>query len=303
MRPEFQAILLLADPRPSPSSLARFEQLLRGRFDWSLFVCTCEEQALAPFIFFQLRRLGLYTLVPTDPAFRLRDAYETAARHNTILLQDLQRVGEAFHRHGITWLPIGGTALVSRGFFPDRGLHALRFLDLMIHPDATQQAIHVLKSEGFRRLEAETWVNPRGTRLQLNTSVEGFRGRLNLRDFQSNFLACLHDQLLREAQGEGGNALRAHVNLWFLNAALRPARRIRQAPDLSTARLRNLLARQTNNHGSFHGWLRPLFSTRTEMRHHPAETATRFGLVRLYARRLLPLLRHSLRSYLGREAG
>ncbi len=319
MRPEYKALLLLTEPERA----IRYERRLiewfrRPDFDWALFTNTAEGKLVAPFVLLQLRRHELLDLVPPVWRAKMRDVYETVAMRNAVLLHDLAAAGKTLAAAGIEWIPLKGSALLSRGVYPDRGLRLLSDLDVLVRPERCEEAFELLKRQGYRVLvdnepdarHMPPLVNSRGTVIELHRGI-GNQVALHVPvifdEFRDNFYESLRTHLCLHHDRDAKLLLRGQVDLWFLNKAL-VANGLRPSPIFEN---RGAIARTLPVSNRYEevlytrpeGWWRLLFPRREEMEKRHGDAARGAGIYRLYAARLvrlrrqLPTLTRNLGSY------
>ena len=121
--------------------------------DWQMFVALARDHFVVPLVHSRIR-LGMPE-VPDSVQSYLRDECDRAALRNLQIAARLVAIAEAFSAADISVVPLKGICLAAR-YYSDVGLRSTNDIDLLIDPQDFQQALHVLRELGYRRVSNET---------------------------------------------------------------------------------------------------------------------------------------------------
>ncbi len=124
-----------------------------GDDDWRIVEPMAETEGVAPLLYWKLKHWLeggqgaahaklLYLVERLAPAY-----YETLA-HNTVLLQELERILAAFEKAGIAVLVLKGAAL-AQTVYEDIGLRPMNDIDLLVQPSTASLAQGILETAGY----------------------------------------------------------------------------------------------------------------------------------------------------------
>lgn len=135
-------------PRPTPLDLTRTRELLLNDLDWEYLFNFAERQALAPFLYHQLNKIGA-DVVPRDYWQRLKTSYQANVARSIVLTDELLSVARELRAIGVESLPFKGPVLgvVAYG---NSALRCFIDLDIIVRPSDVSATTEVLLARGYR---------------------------------------------------------------------------------------------------------------------------------------------------------
>lgn len=153
--PEHRALLLLARPELSEDQVQRCGRLLRGPFDWGVFLDAACRQYVLPLVARSLELAGLLEqpadgerYVPNSHAIVLEHSYLANRRRNEALREEVETIAWHARRAGLELLLRKGLALSVR-LYHDHGVRISSDIDFLVRRADGRRAMDLFTELGY----------------------------------------------------------------------------------------------------------------------------------------------------------
>ncbi len=146
--PEKHLLLCCARAERGAAFDQQIQALVGAGVDWAYLFAAALEQGVAPLLYLRLSATCPLA-VPQFWLEKLRDEFESTARHNLYLTVELTRILELFSADGIPAIPYGGPVLAAMlpGAMAGRQFASL---DMMLRQSHVARATELLLARGYR---------------------------------------------------------------------------------------------------------------------------------------------------------
>ena len=148
--PEAELLLSCARTRMDSDRAERIEQLLQDDIDWPFLLRAASRHGLLPLLYWQLNTI-CPKAVPAPVLTQLQQYFQTTARRNLFLMQELLRLLDVSQQKQIPAIPLKGPVLAAT-IYGNLALRPFGDLDLLVHRRDISRAVDLLLSEGYQRV-------------------------------------------------------------------------------------------------------------------------------------------------------
>jgi hypothetical protein len=129
-------------------------QARQSDWDWQAVAAHAFAEGLAPLLYAQLSRSGLWPAIPPGVRDVLAAAYEGSAIRSAVLFTELEEILDRLARAGVSTLLLKGAALAEM-LYGDPALRPMCDLDLLVHEADVGLALAILTACGYTTLHQE----------------------------------------------------------------------------------------------------------------------------------------------------
>lgn len=147
LRPEFELLLCCARIHLLPGTRDRIMRLLQSELDWAYLINLASGHGLLPLLYRHLNAVAAAAL-PRDILIPLLGHYESNARRNRAMADELLVVLRTLDAHGIPAIPFKGPALAA-AVYGDLALREFSDLDILLRVDDVLAASRLLQQHGY----------------------------------------------------------------------------------------------------------------------------------------------------------
>ena len=148
--PEAELLLCCARTCLDSDRAERIEQLLQDDIDWAFLLRAASRHGLLPLLYWHLNTI-CPKAVPAPVLAQLQQYFQTTARRNLFLMQELLRLLDVSQQKQIPAIPLKGPVLAAT-VYGNLALRPFGDLDLLVHRRDISRATDLLLSEGYQRV-------------------------------------------------------------------------------------------------------------------------------------------------------
>jgi len=115
---------------------------------WEYLAVLANIEGVAGFVYYHMKNLGLFDLLPKSVLSRLEDSYSQTKKHTLAILREVETLSSALEQIHIPVLALQGLSLIE--VYEDPGLRQLGDADLMVKPGLKERLKRSFCESGYR---------------------------------------------------------------------------------------------------------------------------------------------------------
>jgi len=122
--------------------------MITNPIDWHNVIKVGEKQQILPFLYYNIKRLNLATLIPQDIFRIMANYYYSNLTKNTLLEMEIASLTAKAYRENITIIPFRGFSLM-QDVYHNQGLRIMVDVDILIKENDFQKVKKILYQSGY----------------------------------------------------------------------------------------------------------------------------------------------------------
>jgi len=150
LSPEKQLLLLCSRTYMSEEVIQKVKDILRPDLDWDQFIEDSCKHGVAPLVYLSFQKIDPKTkIIPNQVFQRLKNAYYTNLRYNTLLYRELNKVLSAFKSEGVQVILLKGAALAEL-VYKNIALRSMSDIDILVKQKDLSTVEKILRQLHYR---------------------------------------------------------------------------------------------------------------------------------------------------------
>lgn len=148
---EDRLIFLCASAGINNPSRQEIRNIPAGAINWDKIIETCGRHEIIPFLYYNLRKTGLNTIIPKDTLDLMERYYLTNLRNNLLIEKEIYSLLELANHNSISLIPLKGFSLIQTIYHNNPGVRMMVDVDILVKKDEFHKIREILYQIGYHK--------------------------------------------------------------------------------------------------------------------------------------------------------